>query len=425
MTESIEVVASAVLIYVAIGFVLTCAILLVKKQFLPSSTCVIKINNDRELDKEVDSGTTLLAALLKEGIAVPSPCGGKATCKQCKVRVLEGGGESLETDKATFSFKELKEGWRLSCQCKVKEDVSIVLPDALLTLKQFQGEVVSNKNVATFIKELVVKIRKEDNFTYAPGDYLQMYVPPFKTNTQDWEIEREYVKDWELFGMLGRLIDFTDLEKGEVMRAYSLASYPKEPLLKFNIRIACPPIKKGCVSKGVAWGICSSYAFSLKAGDKIELSGPFGESHMIDDEREVFFLIGGAGSSFSRSHILDLFLNRKTKREVHLWYGARSLKENIYQEEYESLAKKCPNFNYYLVLSEPTKEDQALGWDIKDPRRTNYLFKAFAEHLKEMKDPEKALYYVCGPPVHNKSILELLDNFGVEKESIVLDDFGS
>lgn len=416
----------SIVIFVCIGIFLSGLILYTKSKLVSSASCKIRINRDDSLIKESEGGSTLLNVLLSNEVAVPSPCGGKATCKQCKVQVIEGGGPVIETDKATFSPKELKDGWRLSCQCKVKNDLEILLPENMLTLKEYTGKVLSNKNVATFIKELVVELDEE--VPYQSGDYFQFHVPPFKTNTSDWKktIEEKYFTDWEKFHFFDQEINYLDLDE-DVIRAYSMASYPKEgKIFKFNIRIATPPCFDGEVSKKIPWGICSSYIFSLKEGDSVHLSGPFGESHMIDDEREIYFLIGGAGSSFGRSHILDLFLSKNTTRKVELWYGARSLKENIYQEEYEKLSREKENFSYHLVLSEPSEEDLQTGWDKSDPIKTNFVVNAFEDGaLKNHPAPEDALYYVCGPPLHNSSIMTLLDNYGVERKNIVLDDFGS
>lgn len=388
----------------------------------------IHINEDDSLTKSTETGTTLLSALLANGIAVPSPCGGKATCKQCKLQVLSGGGEPLETDKATFSVKQLREGWRLSCQCKIREDLSVKIPESLLTLKEMEGTVISNQNVATFIKELIIQVPEDADFSYIPGDYLQFHVPAYKTNTDDWKenMDPKFYKDWEQFDLFGKEINY-DASGDAVIRAYSMASFPMEgKILKFNIRISPPPIIKNHIKKRVPWGICSAYTFALKPGDKVRLSGPFGESHMIGDDRELVFLIGGAGSSFGRSHILDLFYDKQTNRKVTLWYGARSLKENIYQEEYETLDREKENFSYHLVLSEPLQEDIASGWPENDPLKTNYLFRAFEQgQLQKMREPENCLFYVCGPPLHNSSIMKLLDDYGVGRESIILDDFGS
>ena len=419
----VELSTFAILAFVLIGLLLAGMILYTRARLISTAPCLVKINDKEELSRKVSGGQTLLSALTGAGLAIPSPCGGKATCKQCRVQVFEGGGEILETDKATFSPKEIAAGWRLSCQCKVKNDLKIKLPESMLTLKKIQAKVVSNENVATFIKELVVVI--DAPIQYIPGDYLQFHVGNYETNTSDWKgtMESKYHGDWERFGLFNQVVKYGD---DEIIRAYSMASYPKEgTLLKFNVRIATPPFKAGKLIDA-PWGICSSYIFMLKPGDLVTLSGPFGESHMINSDQELIFLIGGAGASFGRSHILDLFYSQNTKRKVTLWYGARSLKENIYQEEYEALAQQFPNFSYRLVLSEPTPEDIAAGWPKNDPLKTAFLFKAFKEgQLNQMEAPENCLYYVCGPPMHNSSIVKMLDDYGVPKSNIILDDFGN
>ena len=414
----------AVTAFVGIGCALAGMILLVRQKLVSSELCTLKINGD--IEKKTEGGKTLLAALTGNDIAVPSPCGGKATCKQCKVQVVSGGGDALETDKATFSPKELKEGWRLSCQCKVRGDLELTLPESLLSLREFTGRVVSNENVATFIKELVVDIPEGDMFEYRPGDYLQFHIPSYTTNTEAWKetMEERYYADWERFGLFG--IEVASDEE-ETIRAYSMASYPGEGnRLRFTIRIATPPFVRGKLASGIPWGIASSYAFGLKEGDEIRLSGPYGESHMIDLPAPLVFLIGGAGASFGRSHILDLLLEKGSNRQISLWYGARSLKENIYQEEYEKLDAERDTFSYHLVLSEPDASDVEGGWPKDDPTKTGFLFRSFeAGELSKMEEPEEAYYYVCGPPLHNSSVMKLLDDYGVERSHIVLDDFGS
>lgn len=428
-SQGITLTIVAIVAFVVIGLGLTAMILITKKKLVRTAPCKIRINEDEALTKIVPGGQTLLSALSSEGIPVPSPCGGKATCKQCRVQVLEGAEEPLETDKGTFNKKQLNEGWRLSCQFKVKHDLHVHIEERYLTVKEWEATVISNENVATFIKELIVKLPEGEEIPYRAGGYLQFHVPPFKTNSEEWKetMDSCYYADWEKFALFGREIDFNHLAMGEVIRAYSLASYPAEGgLLKFNIRIATPPFIKGQMIEKLPWGICSSYTFNLKPHDRIKLSGPYGESFMIDDERPLIFLIGGAGSSFGRSHVLQLFNTDKTKRVVDLWYGARSLKENIYQTEYEQLAKAHKNFHYHLVLSEPLPEDLEEGWPKNDPLKTNYLFRAFElGQLKQLEEPEECLYYVCGPPLHNSSVLKLLDDYGVPRENIVLDDFGS
>ncbi|PIS01492.1 MAG: NADH:ubiquinone reductase (Na(+)-transporting) subunit F [Chlamydiae bacterium CG10_big_fil_rev_8_21_14_0_10_35_9] len=419
----------AIIAFAFIGVVLSGMILLTRNKLVGNKPCQIIINEDPDLTKITKVGSTLLEGLLSHGIAIPSPCGGKATCKQCKVVVKEGGGEPLETEKSTFTPHEIKEGWRLSCQCKIKGDIKVHIPGELLEVKELIGTVKSNENVASFIKELVVEVPVEETIDYKSGGYLQFHVPSYKTNTNDWKetIDPIYYPEWEKYGLFGVTIDNSKPIES-VIRAYSMASYPDEKnVLKFTVRIATPPIIKGKVANK-PWGICSSYIFSLKPNDQVKLSGPYGESFMIDDNRELVFLIGGAGASFGRSHIMHLFLTENTKRKVTLWYGARSLKENIYENEFEDLAKKYDNFTYHLVLSEPSKEDHDKGWPTKDedPTKTNFVFKAFElAQLKNIEEPDEVLYYVCGPPMHNASVMKLLDDYGVPRENIVLDDFGS
>jgi Na+-transporting NADH:ubiquinone oxidoreductase subunit F len=421
----------AIIAFVIIGVGLAGLILFTKAKLVSDEACQIKINDDPHLTKEVPGGSTLLVALTANGIPVPSPCGGKATCKQCRVQIVEGATEALETDKATFTKKQLKEGWRLSCQAKVKSNLSLKIDPHALGVKEWEATVISNQNVATFIKELAVEIPEGEEVPYRSGGYLQFHVPPFKTDSSDWKttMEPKYFIDWDKYHLFNRSIDFSHLPVGanETIRAYSMASYPAEGRrLLFNIRIATPPFVQGKIAENIPWGICSSYTFGLKPGDKIRLSGPYGESFMINDDRELIFLIGGAGSSFGRSHIMHLFKTENTKRKVTLWYGARSIKENIYQKEYEDLEKEFSNFKYHLVLSEPLPEDIESGWPKDNPEKTNYLFRAFEiGQLKKMEYPEECLFYVCGPPMHNFSILKLLDDYGVPRESIVLDDFGN
>ncbi|WP_375793885.1 NADH:ubiquinone reductase (Na(+)-transporting) subunit F [Chlamydia sp. 12-01] len=422
-------ISIASLVFCVIGLILSGIILISRKFLVKVHPCKLKINNDDSLTKTVDSGHTLLSSLLDSGIPIPSPCGGKATCKQCKVKIVKDADQPLETDRATFSKQQLEQGWRLSCQTKVQHDMCLEIEERYLHASSWEGTVVSNDNVATFIKELVVSVSPEHPIPFKPGGYLQISVPAYKTNTSDWKqtMASEYHSDWEHFNLFDRTIDNSLIESDSANKAYSLASYPAElPIIKFNIRIATPPFINNTPNPEIPWGICSSYIFSLKPGDKITVSGPYGESFMKENNRPLIFLIGGAGSSFGRSHILDLLLDKHSTRDITLWYGARSLKENIYQEEYEKLEKDFSNFHYHLVLSEPLPEDIASGWDKNNPEKTNFLFRAFElGQLSKLSNPEDYLYYVCGPPLHNSSILKLLDNYGVERSSIVLDDFGS
>ncbi len=417
----------AIIAFLLIGVGLSWIILITHSFFAPHGSCVIDINADPELTKNVEAGVTLLHALTKEGIAIPCPCGGRATCHQCRLQVVERADPPLDTDVAAFTRHQLKDGWRLSCQVRLSHDLGVKIPEHLLKVRELTATVISNKNVATFIKELVVHLSPGERIDYRPGGYLQIRIPPYMTNTDDWKssIDPQFWPDWERYGMFGKKLNC--IGHPEEPRAYSLASYPAEgEKLMFNIRIATSPLEGGRVSTTVPWGFGSSYLFSLKPGDTIRVTGPYGESFMKEGTNDVYFLIGGAGSSFGRSHILDLCRTKQTKRNVAMWYGARSLRENIYQQDYEDLVKTCPNFSYNLVLSEPTPEDIQLGWPAKDPLKTAFLFKAFeAGALKKMRAPEENLYYVCGPPMHNRSVMKLLDDYGVPRENIVLDDFGN
>ena len=422
-----QVISSSTVVFVLITVGLSALVLFCRYVLMPKGFCFVKINDNPELTKQVALGQTLLNALTKEGIAIPSPCGGKATCKQCKLRIVEGAEPPVEIDIATFTKKQIKEGFRLSCQCRMLHDISIRVEERYLHVQEYEAEVLSNENVATFIKELKVRIPQDQVFSYKPGSYMEIYIPEYRTNTSGWKetIPSRYTSEWEKYGMWDRVIRFDGKER--MKRAYSLGSYPAEKeLFLFDVRIATPPLSSGKVSKDIPWGIGSSYLFSLKPGDRIRMAGPYGESFMKDTQQDVYFLIGGAGASFGRSHILDLLLGKKSKRSISLWYGARSLQENIYEKEYTELAKQFPNFSYHLVLSEPTSEDIASGWPKNDPIKTAFLFKAFEKGvLEKIKHPESSLFYVCGPPLHNKSVMKLLDDYGVPRENIVLDDFGS
>jgi Na+-transporting NADH:ubiquinone oxidoreductase subunit F len=413
-----------ILVLSSIVLMLSFFILSAKQLLVSREDCEICINESKR--EKVASGGTLLENLLKLGYGIASPCGGKATCHQCKVQIVEGGADPLDIETMIFSPKKIKQGWRLSCQCKVKGCLKIHLSPSSLNVAKFKAKVLSNDNVSTFIKELCVKVPERININYIPGDYMQVHIPVFTTDTDNWKerIGKQFQNDWEKFKLFGKKMGFKEEDQ---MRAYSLASYPEEgKVLKFTVRIATPPFYQGVVHPKISWGIGSTYLFSLKEGDELELSGPYGESHMIENDKELIFLIGGAGASFARSHILDLFLNKKTKRKVSLWYGARSLKENIYQQEFENLAKTNQNFFYHLVLSEPEEKDIEAGWPKGDPLKTGFACNAFIKgQLEGMEAPENALYYVCGPPMHNKMVLKALADFGVESDSIVLDDFGN
>jgi Na+-transporting NADH:ubiquinone oxidoreductase subunit F len=427
MSDFWQTTVYGTLTFTLVGVGLAIVILIIRWLFGPKGSCTITINEDPRLTKTVDAGQTLLSALTHTGIPIPSPCGGRGTCKQCRLRIIKGAEEPFETDISTFSQKQLQEGWRLSCQVRLRNDISIFVDEQILNVQEWKATVISNENVASFIKELIVRIPDSPPLLYKPGCFLQITAPSFRTSTDDWKatIDKKFWSEWERYGMFGRTLDFHSHTRES--RAYSLASYPGEGTkLIFNVRIATPPLEQGKVSKKIPWGFCSSYLFSLKPGDTLQLKGPYGSSFMKGGTEDLIFLIGGAGSSFCRSHIMQLFRTEQTHRKVSLWYGARSMRENIYQTAFEKLEKEYPNFSYHLVLSEPTQEDIAAGWPQHDATKTNFLFAAFEiGQLQKMERPEEALFYVCGPPLHNKSVLHLLDNYGVPRENVVLDDFCS
>lgn len=294
--------------------------------------------------------------------------------------------------------------------------------------QEWTGTVLSNENIATFLKELVVELPVKRQFHYLPGSYVLFHIPPFRTCTDEWRttIHPKYIPDWEKCRLFGHTINFSTISEEITNCAFTIASYPAEGnILKFNIRIVPPPIVEDKFSENTPWGVCSSYAFSLKKADRVHFSGPYGEAFMINDDREIVFLIGGAGASFARSHLLHLFLTEKTQRKVTLWYGARSHKDNVYEQEFKQLVKDFPNFQYHLVLSDPHPDDVKAGWPVNDPIQTNLLYSAFEEgQLKHMKSPDQCLFYVCGPPMLNKTVLQLLNEYSISRDNIILDDFG-
>jgi len=370
--------------------------------------------NEREL--VVSPGSTLLSTLSGNGIFLPSACGGGGTCGLCKCQVIEGGGSILPTETGFFTRKEQHNNWRLGCQVKVRESLKIRLPESVLGIKKWECEVVSNRNVATFIKEFVVKLPDSESLDFEPGGYIQIDVPRYSTTFRDFSIEDQFRSDWELFKMWDLKINNTT----ETFRAYSMANFPAEKdLIKLNIRIATPPwdnARNQFVS--VPPGICSSFIFSRKPGDKVFISGPYGEFHIKHTGSEMVYIGGGAGMAPLRSHILHLFKTMKTIRKVSFWYGARSLREVFYEDEFREIEKQFPNFTFNLALSKPLPEDNWSGYtgNIHQVLYDNYLSK--------LDEPEDIEYYFCGPPQMNEAVVKMLDNLGVPKENIAFDDFG-
>jgi len=403
----------SIVVFLLIILLLVIMLLVARDKLSPKGDVKLLIN-DREL--VVSPGSNLLSTLSNNGIFLPSACGGGGTCGLCKCQIIEGGGAILPTETGFFTRKEQHDHWRLGCQVKIREPLKIKVPEAVFGIKKWECEVVSNRNVATFIKESVVRLPEGEEMEFEPGGYIQLDVPKYEVSFKDFNIEEEYRSDWDKYKMW----DFSIKNTTETYRAYSMANYPAEKnLIKLNIRIATPPwdnIKKQYMN--VPPGICSSYIFSLKSGDKVSISGPYGEFHIKDTNSEMVYIGGGAGMAPLRSHIFHLFHTLKTSRKVSYWYGARSLSEVFYEDEFRAIEKKFPNFKFHLALSAPLPTDHWTGLEgnIHQVLLDNYLGK--------LDDPEDIEYYFCGPPVMNNAVIKMLDDLGVPAENISFDDFG-
>ncbi|HUU99979.1 MAG TPA: NADH:ubiquinone reductase (Na(+)-transporting) subunit F [Bacteroidales bacterium] len=403
----------SIAVFLLIILLLVTILLVAKNKLLPHGDVNLLINN-REL--VVSPGSNLLATLSGNDIFLPSACGGGGTCGMCRCQIMEGGGSILPTETGFFTRREQLDQWRLGCQVKIREDLKIKLPESVLGIKKWECEVVSNRNVATFIKEFVVKLPEGEELNFEPGGYIQIDVPKYETTFKDFIVDDHFKGDWDCYKMWDLKIKNTE----ETFRAYSMANYPAEKnLIKLNIRIATPPwdnVKKQFVN--VPPGICSSYIFSRKSGDKVMMSGPYGEFHIKSTNSEMVYIGGGAGMAPLRSHIFHLFHTLKTDRKVSYWYGARSLREVFYEEEFRAIEKKFPNFSFNLALSEPLTEEKWTGFKgfIHQVLLDNYLSKH--------DEPEDIEYYFCGPPMMNNAVIKMLDNLGVPAGNISFDDFG-
>lgn len=409
-----SLIITAVIVFLSLILLLVWLILFLKQKLTPGGAVKIDINGEKELD--VESGSTLLSTLGSNGIFLPSACGGGGSCGMCKCQILEGGGEILPTETGFFSRKQQQEKWRLACQVKVKEDMKVEVPEEVLGIKKWECEVVSNHNVATFIKEFVVKLPEGENLKFKSGGYIQIDVPKFDVNFSDFNIEKEYHEDWDNLKMW----DLKTKNTEETYRAYSMANHPAEGnIVMLNIRIATPPWDR---AKGtfmnVNPGICSSYIFSRKPGDKVTVSGPYGEFFLKQTKNEKMFIGGGAGMAPMRSHIFHLFHTEKHQEKATFWYGARSLREVFYEDEFHAIEKEFPNFKFNLALSEPKPEDNWTGY-------TGFIHQViFENYLKTHDAPEDIEYYLCGPPMMNAAVEKMLFDLGVPKENIMFDDFG-
>lgn len=406
-----ETILLGVAFFIGIIMILVVVILIAKRIMVNSGDVTIGINNDADKAIQVPAGDKLLTSLASQGIFVPSACGGGGACGQCKVKVSRGGGDVLPIEYSHLSKREIRDGWRLACQVGVRQDMEIEVPAAVLGVRKWQCTVLSNDNVATFIKELRLAIPEGEEVPFRAGGYIQIEAEPHTVYYKDFDIPAEYRADWEKF----HLLDLVSKVDHHITRAYSMASYPGEKgLIMLNVRIATPPLKDLTLPPGQM----SSYIWSLKPGDKVTISGPFGEFFARETENEMVFIGGGAGMAPMRSHIFDQLKRLDSKRKISFWYGARSLREAFYVEEFDQLAKDHPNFTWHLALSDPLPED---NWTGLTGFIANVLYE---QYLKDHKAPEDCEFYMCGPPMMTKSAVDMLHRCGVEDDNILFDNFG-
>ncbi|HMU45992.1 MAG TPA: NADH:ubiquinone reductase (Na(+)-transporting) subunit F [Chitinophagaceae bacterium] len=412
-----RVLITGVIVFLSFNLLVVALLLYAKAKLTPSGLVKIKINGSEEI--ETEAGSSLLTTLGNKKLFLPSACGGGGTCAMCKCRVLSGGGDILTTERPYFTRKQQLEKWRLGCQVKVKQDMEIVIPEEVFGIKKWECEVVSNNNVATYIKEFVVKLPQGEFLDFKPGSYIQLDVPVCQIDFKNelYDIDKKFHEDYDKF----RIWDLKMKNTEPIFRAYSMANHPAEGnIIMLNIRLATPPFdRKAGKFKDVNPGICSSYVFSRKPGDKVSISGPFGEFHIKDTDREMIYIGGGAGMAPLRSHLFHLFHTLKeSKRKISYWYGGRSLREVFYTEHFRDIEKDFVNFKYNIALSEPLPEDNWTGY-------TGFIHQVlYDNYLKDHKEPEEIEYYLCGPPMMNAAVFKMLDELGVPPENIAFDDFG-
>lgn len=409
------VLISAIAVFLVVMVALVAILLFAKKKLTPQSKVKITINDKDTL--EVDTGNSLMLTLKEHNIHLPSACGGGGSCGMCKCRVVQGGNGILPTETGFFTRKEQQNFWRLACQVKVRNDMKLVIPEDIMGIKKMECEVVSNRNVATFIKEFVVKLPEGETLNFKSGSYIQIDVPKVTVDySKDIVVEDEFKEDWDKLGIWK--LKMTNPEP--TFRAYSMANHPAESnMVMLNIRIATPPWDRSAGTfMNVNPGVCSSFIFSRKPGDKVMISGPYGEFHIKDTNREIMFIGGGAGMAPMRSHIFHLFKTLKTTRKVSFWYGARSRREIFYENDFKQIEAEFPNFSFNIALSEPKPED---NWD----GYVGFIHKVIEDnYLKNHQEPEEIEYYLCGPPMMTAAVTKMLDDYGVPEEMIAFDDFG-
>lgn len=409
-------IAISAIVFLLITLVLVIALLYAKTKLVPSGNIKVVVNGEKEFEAPI--GGTVLGTLQAQGIYLSSACGGSGSCGQCRCQVEEGGGNILPTEVGFFSRKQIKDHWRLGCQTKVKEDMVIQVPEEVFGVKSWECEVVSNNNVASFIKEFVVKLPEGEKLNFKPGSYAQIVIPKFDIKYSDMDIDDRFKSEWDKF----KLWPLTCKNEEETIRAYSMANYPAEGnIITLNVRIATPPFDRstGTWKAGVKPGIASSYIFSLKPGDKVTMSGPYGDFHILETNNEMLYIGGGAGMAPLRAQLLHLFNTVKTGRKVSYWYGARSKNEIFYEEDFRAIEKEFPNFKFHIGLSEPRPEDNWTG-------PVGFIHQViYDNYLKDHEAPEDIEYYMCGPGPMSNAVKVMLDNLGVAKENILFDDFGA
>ncbi len=405
------IIGLSIAIFTGVILGLVAILTILEKKLIPQGDVKIIINGDESKSPIVSPGSTLLGALSGAKIFLPSACGGGGTCAMCRCQVLEGGGDILPTELTHISRKDAQENWRLACQVKVKQDMKIRVPDEVFSIQKFNCTVRSNENVATFIKAFTLDIDEGKEIHFEAGGYIQIDIPAYKDlKFSDFDIQKEYHPDWDKFNIWRYVANNPE----PCFRAYSMANHPAEGnRVMLNVRIATPPPGRDDIPCGIA----SSYIFSLKPGDKVVVSGPYGEFFAKDTKREMCYVGGGAGMAPMRSHIFDLFHTKKTDRKVSFWYGARSKREMFYDEDFKDIVDRFPNFNYNVGLSDALPEDNWTGYK-------GFIHQVlFENYLKNHPDPTEIEYYLCGPPMMISAVTKMLDELGVEKEMIAFDEF--
>ncbi len=411
MSISLLVILSIIL-FTGIILALVFVLLLAESKLVQKGDVTIRINDDDSKSLTVPKGRTLLRTLVDNGIYLPSACGGGGTCGVCRCQVEEGGGDVLPTERTHLTQKDVRNDWRISCQVKVRQDMALKIPEEVFSIKKFKCRVISNHNVATFIKELVLQLPDGETLDFKPGGYVQIDIPVYSgLSYREFNIEEEYRGDWDKYNMW----QYVAHNDEEATRAYSMANYPDEGnIIMLNIRIASPPPRQPDVPPGIG----SSYLFNLKPGDEVTVSGPYGEFFIKDTDQEMVYIGGGAGMAPLRSHLFHLLKTEHSHRKISYWYGARSKREMFYEDEFEELVEKNPNFQFHVALSEPLPQD-----DWKGP--TGFIHQVVLDkYLDKHPDPEEIEFYMCGPPMMNSAVNKMLYDLGVEEEQIAFDDFG-